>query len=164
MKVKTKTSYFLTEAESKQLRDKIQKANISLREAAKRIGKSAAYLCDILNGKRGFTKSTWIKLVMLGLEQVSGDETITYDGVIRIVWGKKAKTFILSAQGGPEDKYISLNDCLKKIGYIGFQECLKKKISTTVLVFFETYTSGEIYAYGQYGGFWTEYGSTRGFG
>lgn len=163
MKVKTKTSYFLTEAESKQLRDIIQKANISLRELARKVCVSAAYLSDVLNGKRGFTKYLWYEFIKLGLEQVSGDETITYDGVIRIVWGKKAKTLILSAQGVPEDKYISLNDCLKKIGYIGFKECLKKKISTTVLVFFETFTSGEIYAFGQYGGFWTEYGNTRGF-
>jgi len=163
MKVKTKTSYFLTEEEGKQLRDKIQKENISLRGLAKRLCVSAAYLCDILNSKRGFTKYLWYEFVKLGLERVDGDETITYDGIIRIVWNNKAKEIILSAQGTPDDKYISLNDCLKEIGYIGYQKCLKKKMSPIVLVFFETFTSGEIYNYGNYGNFWTEYGNTRGF-
>ena len=78
-----------------------------------------------------------------------------YDGVIRIITENKAKTIYLTAQGTDEDEFITLDDCLKLIGYNGEGTCM---------VIFDDLTHGEIYMYGNYSEkCWTDYGTTRGF-
>ena len=84
---------------------------------------------------------------------VSGN-THMYDGFIRILWGDKGKTICLTAMGTDADKAISLDDCLNIIGYDG---------DGTVFVIFDNAMHGEMYCYGNYGKFWTEYGTTQGY-
>jgi hypothetical protein len=52
------------------------------------------------------------------------------------------------------DTFISLNDCLKEIGYNGFG---------VVVVIIDYYMQGKVYMYGNYGEDWYEYGETRGY-
>lgn len=86
--------------------------------------------------------------------KVDGNTGI-YDGIIRIICKNKAKTIYLTAMGEDDDEYISLNDCLKLIEYYGgYGMCI---------VIFDDRTSGKIYQYGNYGEYWTEYGTTQGY-
>lgn len=85
--------------------------------------------------------------------KVDGNTGI-YAGIIRIINENKAKTIFLSANGTEKDKLITLDDCLELIGYDGCGICI---------VIFDEWTRGEIYQYGNYGEFWTKYGTTHGF-
>ena len=85
--------------------------------------------------------------------KVDGNTGI-YDGIIRIICGDKGKTIILNAFGDDNDKFITLDDCLKLIEYDANDICI---------VIFDDWTQGKIYQYGNYGKYWTEYGETRGF-
>lgn len=88
------------------------------------------------------------------MQKVNGNEIGTYDGVIRIIYGDIGKTIYLSAMGVENDRFISLNDCLKLVGYDG---------NGTVVVIVDEHLSGKVYMYGNYGDYWYEYGETRGF-
>ena len=77
-----------------------------------------------------------------------------YDGYVRIICGEKAKTICLTAQGTDDDRIITLDECLELIGYDGTDMCI---------VIFDDWTHGEIYQYGNYGAYWTTYGTTQGF-
>ena len=88
-------------------------------------------------------------------ERVNGDLTVTYDGFVRIIYGDKGKTICLNANGDETDKFISLNDCLKEIGYDG---------TGVVYVIFDDCTQGAIYQCGNYGAYdWIKYGETAGY-
>ena len=78
-----------------------------------------------------------------------------YDGVIRIICGDNAKTIFLTAMGTDDDQYITLDDCLKLIG--------RKENGDVCVVIFDNALHGEIYQFGNYGEFWTEYGNTQGY-
>ena len=86
------------------------------------------------------------------MKKVDGNIVGTYDGVIRIIHGNKGKTIYLSAMGYENDEFISLNDCLKKIGY-------EKGVCVVVL---DDFQEGFVYIYGNYGNEWYEYGKTEG--
>lgn len=93
------------------------------------------------------------------MERIKGDEVGLYDGIIRIIWKDKAKTIFLVANGDDDDRFISLNDCLKEIGY----DKKSHKEGGVVIVIMDESLSGKAYIYGQYGNNWTEYGETRGY-
>ena len=78
-----------------------------------------------------------------------------YDGVIHIFNNNKAKTIFLTAEGTENDKFITLDDCLK------FIEHTKK--DGVCYVLFDDVTHGTIYQYGNYGEYWTNYGTTQGY-
>ena len=84
--------------------------------------------------------------------RVDGSKKI-YDGIIRIICGDSAKTIMLTAEGTEEDSFISLNDCLSLIDYE----------EGVCIVIVDDALSGEIYQYGNYGPFWTTYGTTQGY-
>lgn len=54
--------YTLEEGESERIREYMRKNRISMRDLAKTLGCSAAYVCDMLNGKRHIsdTFGDWI--------------------------------------------------------------------------------------------------------
>lgn len=157
MRTIQKTSYILEKEDLKLIKAEMIERELTLRQLAKQLGISAAYLCDIFKGKRALSSNIYSGLVRLGfIDRVNGDTMGCYDGLVRIIWGDKAKKIIITAMGTEDDKLISLNDCLKLIGY-------KKGGYPVVLVMIETFTSGDIYEYGNYGQYWTKYGSTRGF-
>ena len=85
--------------------------------------------------------------------KVDGNEVGTYDGFVYIIGENKYKKFILVAEGTEDDRFLSLNDCLKEIDYDG----------GVVLVIFENACSGKIFQYGNYGAEWYEHGETRGY-
>ena len=85
--------------------------------------------------------------------KVEGDYGI-YDGFIRILYEDRAKTLCLTASGEEDDEKITLDDCLKLIGYEGYG---------CVYVIFDDWTHGEIYCYGNAPGQWYLYGETMGF-
>lgn len=79
--------------------------------------------------------------------------TKIYDGIIRIICGDSAKTIYLTAMGTENDRFITLNDCLSLIDYKG----------GVCIVIFDEPLHGEIYQYGNYGEYWTTYGTTQGY-
>ena len=87
--------------------------------------------------------------------KVDGNNTGIWDGFCYIIWGDKGKTICKVASGDETDTFLSLNDCLKEIGYNGYGVCI---------VIFEMALSGQVYQYGNYGdGCWYEHGKTQGF-
>ena len=88
------------------------------------------------------------------MEEVNGNVVGTYDGIIRIICGDKGKTIYLTAMGVENDRFVSLNDCLKEIGYDG---------NGVVVVIIDDFMCGKVYHYNNYGGAWFKYGETRGF-
>ena len=76
------------------------------------------------------------------------------DALTLINCENKGKTIYKSANGDEYDTFLSLNDCLKEIGYR----------NGVCIVIFKTALSGQIYQYGNYGdGFWYEHGKTKGY-
>ena len=88
------------------------------------------------------------------MKKVDGNKTGTYESVIRIIYGNKGKTIYLIANKYENNKFISLNDCLKEIDYNGYG---------IVVVIIDDYMQGKVYIYGNYGKDWYEYGETRGY-
>ena len=87
--------------------------------------------------------------------KVDGNKTGIWDGFCHIVWQNKGKTICKVARGDDKDTFLSLNDCLKIIGYDGLGVCI---------VIFEDWTSGKVYKYGNTDdGNWWEHGTTYGF-
>lgn len=86
--------------------------------------------------------------------KVDGNEVGTYDGFVYIISEYKYKKIIIVADGTEDDRFLSLNDCLKEIDYDGFG---------VVLVILEDALRGKIYQYGNYGAEWYEHGETRGY-
>lgn len=86
--------------------------------------------------------------------KVDGNEVGTYDGFVYIISENKYKKIIMVANGTEDDRFLSLNDCLKEIDYDGFG---------VVLVILEDALSGKIYQYGNHGAEWYEHGETRGY-
>ncbi len=90
---------------------------------------------------------------------INGD-AIVCTGITTIVWCKDnnecvAKEIIATAQGLPCDKFISLNDCLKEVGYSG---------DGCVTVTIEDPLCGTIYQYGNYKEVgWVKHGTTKGY-
>ena len=153
-----KTNYILEKEDMKLIKKEMIERELTLRQMAKQLGISAAYLCDIFKGNRAVSDKLYSELVRLGfIDRVNGDTFGCYDGIVRIIWGDKAKQIVMSANGTEDDKFISLNDCLKLIDYN------KGDGYSVVFVMIDTFTDGVIYEYGNYGQFWTEYGTTRGF-
>ena len=89
------------------------------------------------------------------MTKVDGDMIGTYDGVIRVLWENKGKTIYLTASGCEDDRFISLNDCLKEIEYNGKGVC--------IVIIDDTF-SGKCYQFGNYeDNCWYEYGETMGY-
>ena len=88
------------------------------------------------------------------MQKVNGDIEGCWDGVVRIIHKDKGKTIYMIANGDKNDTFLSLNDCLKEIGYDG---------EGVVIVIIDDQTSGKVYNYGNYGACWYEYGSTIGY-
>lgn len=90
-------------------------------------------------------------------EEIDGSQEGTWDGIIIILWEgeeTKAKQIVLTADGTEYDRFISLNDCLKEIGYDG---------KGVVRVIIEDALEGYIYTYGNYGAKWYRTGTTVGY-
>lgn len=92
---------------------------------------------------------------------LDGDKIGFYDGIIIIIIdddtenSPRVKKIINTANGLPDDKFISLNDCLEIIGYNG---------DGVVTVIFEEPLSGKIYEYGNHNPCgWEEHGVTKGY-
>lgn len=91
---------------------------------------------------------------MINGTKINGDEIVFYDGFIRIFTDDKIVTKILVYDGGENSETISLNDCLKIIGYE----------SGICFVIHDNYLSGTIYMYGNYiPASWIKYGETMGY-
>lgn len=88
---------------------------------------------------------------------VDGNEYGCWDGIVKIIYEDKCRTVIMVSQGEEDDEFLSLNDCLKLIGY--------KTEMGIVLVIIEDYLSGKIFQYGNNVGepVWMEHGHTKGF-
>lgn len=87
--------------------------------------------------------------------KVDGNTTGIWDGFAYIVWEDKGKTICKVARGDNKDTFLSLNDCLKEIGYDGLGVCI---------VIFESFLSGKVYQYGNSDdNCWWEHGETQGF-
>ena len=87
--------------------------------------------------------------------KVDGNTTGIWDGFCYIVWEDKGKTICKVARGDDKDTFLSLNDCLKVIGYDGLGVCI---------VIFEDFLSGKVYQYGNSPDeTWWEHGTTQGF-
>ena len=91
-------------------------------------------------------------------DKINGDKIGIYDGLLTIICADRenirAKRLYLTAMGTPDDKFISLNDCLNLIEFDG------KGIVTVIR---EGALHGEIYQYGNYGNFWVQHGTTNGY-
>lgn len=87
------------------------------------------------------------------MKRVDGNEVGLYDGIAHIIWDNKGKTiYITASEYG--DTFLSLNDCLKEIGYT----------DGVCIVIMEYLLSGKVYIYGNYEpNEWWEYGKTEGF-
>lgn len=93
------------------------------------------------------------------MTKVDGNAVGTWDGIIYIICEDKGKTLYITASGDESDRFVSLNDCLKEIGY---EEGSDEK--SGVLVIIEDYTKGKVYRYDNYGDkSWYECGRTEGF-
>ena len=88
------------------------------------------------------------------MPKVNGDKVGCWDGIVRIIHNNSGKTIYKTANGDKYDTFLSLNDCLKEIGYDG---------ESVVIVIIDDATSGKAYHYGNYGREWIEYGSTIGY-
>lgn len=90
--------------------------------------------------------------------KINGNKVGADDGILTIIYADreiaKAKQITLVPIGTPEDKFISLNDCLNLIEFDG---------EGIVTVIRECALHGEIYQYGNYGDFWVEHGTTKGY-
>lgn len=88
---------------------------------------------------------------------VDGNEYGCYDGIVKIICGEKCKTIYVCSNGDENDEFVTLNDCLKIIGWTS-------KMGV-VLVIIEDYLSGKIYQYANNCGepVWCEHGNTKGF-
>lgn len=91
--------------------------------------------------------------------EIDGKTIGIWDGYITIVLDKGdevlSKRIIVTAQGQPSDKFISLDDCLSVIGYDG---------NGFVTVIMDEALCGEIYRYGNYvNKCWIKCGTTTGY-
>ena len=84
--------------------------------------------------------------------KISGKASI-YDGIIHIFNDNKAKTIVLTANGTEDDEFITLDDCL---------DLIEHKTGVCYVIF-DSETHGEMYQYGNYGAYWTTYGTTQGY-
>lgn len=87
------------------------------------------------------------------MKKVDGDNEGIYDGFVRIIWGDRARTFCVTANGDEKDDLVTLNSCLKIIEYNG---------RGVVIVILEDATYGKVYKY-ERGCGWKEHGNTYGF-
>ena len=91
------------------------------------------------------------------MKKVDGDKTGTYDGFLYILCGDVGNTIIVTAMGDENDRFYSLNDCLKEIEY-DYNSC------NTVIVIIEDMTNGKVYRYNNYAdSSWYEVGETEGY-
>ena len=87
--------------------------------------------------------------------EVNGDEVGIWDGFAYIVYGDIGREIVKVAHGDETDTFLSLNDCLKEVGYDGNGVC-------TVIL--ESWSSGKVYRYGNYiDKKWYIHGKTYGF-
>ena len=88
-------------------------------------------------------------------DAIDGNAIGTYDGIAYIIWGDKGKTVYITASGDDNDRFFSLNDCLKEIGYDGYG---------CVLVVLDDALNGKVYRYGNcIKKCWQEVGTTCGY-
>ena len=86
---------------------------------------------------------------------VDGNEIKMWCGIAQIIYHNKCKEIVKTCLGLPNEEPLTLNDCLKIIGYDG---------AGVVTVIFEDYTKGEIYQYGNcIDENWYTHGETKGF-
>lgn len=97
-------------------------------------------------------------------EQVDGNKVGTWDGFVTVFNGTDENAriirFIQTANGDGNDRFITLEDCRKMFEqkYGGETDCL------SIYVWFDDWTHGEIYNYGNYGDHqWRQVGQTIGF-
>lgn len=89
------------------------------------------------------------------MTKVDGKTTGTYDGILYIMSGEKFKTFIVTADGTENDRFVSLDDCLAEVG------CAEDE---TAIVIIEDFLHGYVYRYNNYGNkAWYRCGETEGF-
>lgn len=89
--------------------------------------------------------------------KVDGNEVGLWDGFAYVICDNKGKSICVTAMGDENDKFVSLNDLLKDIGY-------DKEIDSSVIVIIEDFLEGKVYRYNNYGDYsWYECGETRGF-
>ena len=96
-------------------------------------------------------------------EQVDGNKVGTWDAFITIFSGTDDNAriirFIHTANGDDNDKFITLEDCRKMFE----QEYGQEADCLSIYVWFDDWTHGEIYNYGNYGAKWYKTGETIGF-
>ena len=96
-------------------------------------------------------------------EQVDGNKVGTWDAFITIFSGTdegaRIMRFILTANGDDNDKFITLEDCRKMFE----QEYEQETDCLSIYVWFDDWTHGEIYNYGNCGAKWYKTGETIGF-
>lgn len=94
-------------------------------------------------------------MTVMKIEKVDGNEIGIWVGIAYIIWEDKGKTIYKTASGDEDDTFLSLNDCLKEIGYDGYGVC-------TVIL--EDWISGSVYQYGNSSDkAWYTHGKTVGF-
>lgn len=87
--------------------------------------------------------------------KVDGKTTGTYDGIVYIISGDKAKQMIVPANGVETDKFVSLEDCLAEVG------CGR---DGTAIVIIEDALHGDVYRYNNFcDRAWYKYGETEGY-
>ena len=111
--------------------------------------------CDRLTEENERLRGTLSKSFNDKTEEIDGNTTGTYDGIMYIFSGDKGKELCVTASGDENDRFVSLNDCLAEIG-CGADD--------TALVIIEDYTKGYVYRYNNYGDKrWYRCGETEGF-
>lgn len=96
-------------------------------------------------------------------EQVDGNKVGKWDAFITIFSGTDENAriirFIHTANGDDNDKFITLEDCRKM-----FEDKYgKEEDRRPIYVWFDDWTHGEIYNYGNHGKYWEKIGETIGF-
>lgn len=88
-------------------------------------------------------------------KEVKGEQGL-WTGIVRIIKGNTCIAEVLTADGSERDHYLTLNECLTKIGGTKYGE--------TVMVIMEKPLEGRIYRYGnELDNKWYQIGTTCGY-